>query len=290
MRQRSKIGPVAGLVFCMLLQGCSRLARHIMETKALTTGPNGPETPGMLGVPFEQVEIPSGPRKLDSYFVTANHACLNPPVVVIYHGVQETISDWVKAQGFLYDHCVSSVIFDYTGSGNSSRPARFAAVGEDSVAAYEFASSRFPGKPIYVLGHSMGNGPMLEAIPHFSSPPTGVIVANAFVSLCAYASGGGNLFYRALAHTIPDWWDNVKSVQNIHGPLLVIHSDTDHVNPVAAGEKIFAAAHQPKTLVILHGYKHNALYSSPSEEWWSSVLVFMHAGPALRSASPLSPR
>jgi len=265
---------VAGVLLAVLFGVCRITARHLMETLALTTGPNGPDTPASLGVPFERVAIPSGSRRLDSYVVTANHACADSPVVVIYHGVQETISDWVKAQRFLYDHCISSVIFDYTGSGNSSRPARLEAVGEDSVAAYEFTSLHFPDKRVYVLGHSMGNGPMLEAVPHFSSRPAGVIVANAFASLRSQEGLSKNILYRLLSHTIPDWWDNVKSVQQIHGPLLVIHSDTDRVVLVDGGRSIYAAAPQPKTLTILHGYNHNALYQQPSEEWWSPVLSF----------------
>jgi len=66
-------------------------------------------------------------------------------------------------------------------------------------------------------------------------------------------------------------------VQEIHAPLLVIHSDTDHVNPVAGGRSIYGAAQQPKALTILHGYNHNALYQHPSETWWSSVLAFVKA-------------
>ncbi len=247
-----------------------------MESRALTTGPNGSETPADVGVPFERVAIPSGVRRLDSYVVTANGACKSPPVVVIYHGVQETISEWVKAQRFLYDHCVSSVDFDYTGSGNSSRPARFEAMSQDCVATYEFTSSHFPGKRIYVLGHSMGNAPMLETVPHFPSQPAGVIVANAFASLRSVAGSEG-IFYGVLAYMIPDWWDNVKSVREIHVPLLVVHSDTDHVNPVDGGRRIFAAGWQPKTLAILHGYRHNDLYQRPSEGWWLAVLSFIGA-------------
>jgi uncharacterized protein len=269
---------VAAVLVCVLFGVCRIAARHLMETLALTTGPNGLDTPTSLGVPFERIAIPSGSRRLDSYVVTANHGCTNPPVVVIYHGVQETISEWVKAQGFLYDHCISSVIFDYTGSGNSSRPARLDAVGEDSVAAYEFTASHFPGKRVYVLGHSMGNGPMLEAVPHFSLRPAGVIVADAFASLRSLERRSTkNVIYRLLAYTIPDWWDNVKSVQQIHDPLLVIHSDTDKVIPVDDGRSIYAAASQPKTLTILHGYNHNDLYQHPGEEWWSSVLAFLKA-------------
>lgn len=269
---------IGALLFCVLIVGVGRfVAVHLMNTLALTTGPNGLETPESLGVPFERVAIPSGVRQLDSYVVTASNACTSPPVIVIYHGVKETISEWVKAQRYLYDHCVSSIVFDPTGSGNSSRPASFEAMGEDYVAAYTFASKRFPGERIYVLGHSMGNGPMLEIVPHLPSRPAGVIVANAFAALRSYGGVQRNALYRILTYAIPDWWDNVKSVQQIHAPLLVIGSDTDRVNPVQAGQEIFAAAHQPKTLTILHGYNHNALYQQPTDEWWSSVLAFVRA-------------
>jgi len=274
----------AVLLLCMLLAGCGIQARHLIEKTALTTGPNGTDTPGVFGVPFEQVAIASGARHLDSYVVAASPACANPPVVVIYHGMQETISDWAKAQGFLYDHCVSSVIFDYTGSGNSSRPARFEDVGEDSIAAYEFTEKRFPGRRVYVLGHSMGNGPMLAAVPHFSSQPAGVILANTFASLQQVGSRSKYFLYRTLRHTVPDWWDNVKSVRKIHVPLLVLHSDADRTIPVMDGRAVFAAANQPKILTILHGYGHNALHAQPSEAWWSSVLEFVHAPKAAVAA------
>ena len=97
---------------------------------------------------------------------------------------------------------------------------------EDCDATYDFASDHFPGKRIYVLGHSLGNAPLLEAVPRFSSLPAGVIVANAFTSLRSVA-GSRNAFYRLLAYVVPDWWDNVRSVQEIRVALLVVHSDAD---------------------------------------------------------------
>jgi uncharacterized protein len=277
MRRWGKILLVAGVIVCVLYVAGRIVALQVMERIALTTGPNGPETPASLGVPFERISIPSGTRGLDSYVVTANNACEDPPVVVIYHGVQETISEWVQGQRFLYTHCVSSVVFDYTGSGNSPRPARLEAVGEDCIAAYEFTRDHFPDRRVYVLGHSLGNGPMLEAVPQFSSTPAGVIVANAFVSLRSAGRNGKNYFYRLLTYTIPDLWNNMKSAAKLNVPILVIHSSTDRVNPVEDGRAIFAAARQPKRLVILNGYSHNALYQRPSEEWWAGVLAFMSA-------------
>jgi alpha-beta hydrolase superfamily lysophospholipase len=273
------------ILMCLLFATGRIAARYLMNTLALTTGPNGPDTPASQGVPFERAAIPSGPRRLDSYVVTAASGCVDPPVVLIYHGVGETISEWVKAQRFLYDHCVSSVVYDPTGSGNSSRPARFEYEAEDSIAAYDFTAHHFPGKRLYVLGHSMGNGPMLETVPSLSPQPAGVIVASAFASLRSQPHIRGNLLYRVLAYTIPDWWNNVKAVAAIHLPILIVHSDVDRVNPTEGGLQIFAAAHQPKTLALLHGFQHNALYQEPAEEWWSSALAFMRAPSRLPAAA-----
>src|SRR5579863_5184871 len=83
--------------------------------------------------------------------------------------------------------------------------------------------------------------------------------------------------YRVLAYTITDWWNNVKAVAFVHVPILVVHSDADRVNPVEGGLQIFAAASQPKTLALLHGFTHNALYQEPTEAWWSPVLAFVNA-------------
>ncbi len=268
------LGPGLLIAALMGIAGCQTAARYFMEHKALTTGPNGVENPGDLGVPFQRVQISSASRHLDSYIVRVPAHCVDAPVILIYHGVQETISSWVAAQRFLYDHCIASVVFDYTGSGDSSRPARFESVNEDAIAAYEAARRLFPDTRIFVLGHSMGNGPMLLGVPQFSVPPCGIIVASAFSSIRDYGARAGGI-YRILARFSPDWWNNVADVRRATAALLLVHSDQDKVNPLSEGELIFASAPGPKQLVILHGFSHNAIYRDPSEEWWKPVLSFV---------------
>jgi uncharacterized protein len=255
----------------LALGGCGYMAR-----KVLTTGPNGPQTPASVGLTFERASISSGGRHLDSYLVPAPPDCTDAPVVIIYHGVQETISDWVGAQRLLNNHCVTSLIFDYSGSGDSSRPASMVAVNQDGIAAYDFIRARYPMARIYTFGHSMGNGIMLEALPQFSAPPAGVIIANAFSSMRDFAAQSGRI-YSVLAHLSPDWWDNVKTVRRVRSPILVVSSDADQVVSTEDGRKIYASANEPKRLVLLHGYKHNALYRTPNEEWWREVLKFVGA-------------
>ncbi len=256
--------------------GCATMAERYFTQKALTTGPNGPETPASLGAPYQHVSIPSHSRRLDAYLVRAPADCADPPVLLIYHGFEETISYWAGAQAFLYQHCVSSLVFDPTGSGDSSRPASVGSIGEDAGAAYAFARAQFGGgRRLFLLGHSMGNAILLQAEPGLSPAPSGVIVANGFSSLRElWAAHGGN---RLVLRAVPDVWDNVRAVQAVHVPVLVIHSDTDKTVPVTQARLVYDAALQPKSLSIVHGFAHNGLRRRPSESWWNPVFAFIHS-------------
>ena len=120
------------LVVVALGFGLAALMNYL-EADVLSTGPNGPQTPAAVGLKFERVAIPSGASVLDGYLVRADAvACVDPPALLIFHGVKETISEWVGAQLFLHDHCVSSLVFDYAGSGNSSKPGSLAAITADA--------------------------------------------------------------------------------------------------------------------------------------------------------------
>ncbi len=262
----------------LCLLACVTASRPVILNLAsksfLNTGPNGTETPATVGLAFDRLKIPSGPRVLDAYLVRAPVACQPRMAVLIFHGVMETISEWVRAQKFLYDHCISSVVFDYSGHGDSTRPGTIGHLNEDATPAYKAFVSQFPGERLCVLGHSMGNAPLLEALPRFNPPPSCVVVANAFSSLRDAGRRRGTSIF--LLYTIPDAWDNIENAKLVRVPLLVVYSDADGVNPPAMGQSIFEAAPNPnKQLAVLHGFPHNALYRTPTEDWWAPVLRFL---------------
>jgi alpha-beta hydrolase superfamily lysophospholipase len=274
MRRRTKIG--IG-VLCLL--ACAIALRPVIldfESKTfLNTGPNGPETPATVGLGFDRLRIPSGHRLLDTYLVRAPAACQPRVAVLIFHGVMETISEWVLAQKFLYDHCISSLVFDYSGHGDSSRPGTIGHLNEDAIPAYATFVSQFPGERLCVLGHSMGNSPLLESLPSFRPAPSCVVVANAFSSLRDAGRKRGTSIF--LLYAIPDAWNNIENAKLVRVPLLVVYSDADKVNPPTMGQSIFDSAPQPKQLAVLHGFPHNALYRTPTEEWWAPVLRFLNS-------------
>ncbi len=272
-------------VVVVILAVCAMVANGLIQ-EALSTGANGPQTPASLGVPFERVSIPSGSRALDGDLVRAPSDCKDPPAILLYHGFHETISDWAAAQALLWRHCVSSLVFDPSGDGDSTRPASLGHLAEDASSAWAFARARFASPTrLYVMGHSLGDAVMLAAEPRLDPQPAGVIVADSFSSLKDFwAAHGAN---RLLLAVTPVWWDNVKAVRKVRAPLLVVQSDADKMTPLEQGERVYAAAGQPKQLAVVHGFKHNGLRFHTSDVWWGPVLAFVRS-PGV-SAAPLAP-
>jgi alpha-beta hydrolase superfamily lysophospholipase len=193
------------ITILIYLFGFPNLSQYL-QSKFLSTPPNGFETPETYGISYERVKIKSDNRFLDSYIVIAPSAKQMRDVVLIFHGAGETISCWAKVQKNLYDNGISSLVFDYSGFGNSSHPGSIKNLNKDALAVYLYSVSKFKNSRLYVLGFSLGNAPMLASINDFKPAPSGVIVGSAFSSLKELGkySGKANSLFKILANVIPD--------------------------------------------------------------------------------------
>jgi uncharacterized protein len=276
VRRGYRNAAIAAVGLALLILAIHPLILERIENAILSTGPNGPETPAAVGVAFDRLKIPSGSRFLDAYLVAAPASCRSSAALLIFHGVGETISQWVGAQRLLNDHSISSIVFDYSGDGNSSPPATIRNLHQDAVAAYSMFHARFaPVRRLCIIGFSMGNAVMLDAFPKFRPAPACVVVGSAFSSGRQSAVYGWGIPSWVARLTLPDEWDNVEAISYVRSPLLVVHSDADRVNPLWMGERIYQAAPGPKQLVILHGIPHNAAYRGAVQEWWAPVIEFV---------------
>jgi len=273
-----RITAIVVVTLVLLLLALAPLLLERLERAMISSGPNGPQTPATVGLAYERLKIPSDSRLLDTYLVEAPSNCQPRAALLIFHGVGETISQWVSVQRLLHDHCISSVVFDYSGNGDSSPPGTVPNLHQDAVAAYALFHARFAATSrVCTLGFSMGNAVLLDAYTEFHPAPACMIVGSAFSSArdgAVHAWGIPGWMARAL----PDQWNNVAAISHSHPPLLVVHSDADHANPIWMGEHIYQAAPEPKQLVILHGLPHSAAYKGSVEQWWTPVITFIREG------------
>jgi uncharacterized protein len=264
---------------CFLLLGATvscvglYLAVVYAEVRSLRSPRNGPETPATLGIRFERVVIPSHGRRLEGYVVHARKEPHAEHAVLIFHGAGESISDWVLPQKLLRDGGISSLVFDYSGNGDSSGTASGRNLNEDARAAYAVFLSQFPeAQSRALMGFSMGNAPLLDALPELIPPPSRIVLAAAFSSirdLVHYTFGVPAI----LCALLPDQWNNVRAARYVRVPALVLHSQDDRSDPIWMGAAIFRAIPDHKQMVTLHGFQHRDGYLQ--QDWWAPIISFL---------------
>jgi len=277
MRTRSLVVSFAVLLVFLIggIYALRIFAIEAAEKKFTRVHRNGVATPAHFGVAWTPLEINSDGRRLKVSRVVAppQPICARRVAVLIFHGRDESLSDWAKAQAFLSRQCVSSIVFDYSGNGDSTGEPTIANLNADSIAAYRVFVASFPHSRRCVLGHSMGNAPMLFRYPEFAPAPDCVVVANAFSSVEDFArSSGAPWFFALLLHGV---WDNTQAIETVRAPLMVIHSDSDETIPAYMAKRVDEAAPAQAQRVTVHGFKHDALYEDPSLDWWGPVLGFV---------------
>jgi alpha-beta hydrolase superfamily lysophospholipase len=258
---------LAGAIYALY-----RLIFRLLEKGMLKTRPAGLATPADSGLSYEDLAVQSGGRRLQAWFVPADASSAAGKAVLIYHGIDETIADWIPALVYLHEHGFSTMVFDYSGFGNSQGQAAIVSLRQDAQAAYAAFLTRIPGaaKKI-VLGYSLGTGVLLDAASAFGAPPDELVLAAAYSSGREAAVQMGALPAR-LAFVIPDVFNNVQAVQRLNIPLLVIHSQDDQLFPTWMPAKIYAAAAEPKRLVILEGLKHGDMLEGKAGEYLAPLV------------------
>ena len=277
MRTRSLVVSLAVLLVVLIggIYALRIFAIEAAEKKFMRVHRNGVATPAQFGVAWTPLDINSEGRTLKVSRVVAppQPACANRVALLVFHGRDESLSDWAKAQAFLSRQCVSSMVFDYSGNGNSTGEPSIANINADAIAAYRVFVASFPHSRRCVLGHSMGNAPMLHRYPLFAPAPDCVVVANAFSSVEDFASAGGAPWFFTLL--LRGVWDNTQAIRTVQAPLMVVHSDADKTIPAFMSKRVDEAAPAQAQRITLHGFGHDALYEDPSLDWWKPVLTFV---------------
>jgi len=166
--------------------------------------------------------------------------------------------------------------YDVTGSGDSEgdfAATSFASQVADLRAAAGFVRARHPG-PGLAVGISLGGAVVvagagaildLRAVATVNAPADTRQLRDLLLRLAPEILSDGaaavTLFGlttqigRALVEDLPRH-DIVLAAGELTLPLMVLHAPADAVVPVAHGERLFAAARQPKSFVAVVGADH----------------------------------
>lgn len=187
--------------------------------------------------------------------------------LLVSHGNAEDIGTMLPFLRAMHDHGFSVFCYDYHGYGLSSgKPSEHNAY-LDINAAYAYLTKDLHVAPenIVVYGHSLGAAIALDLAVR--EPVRAAILQGAFTTA-----------FRVLTRIpiIPfEKYDNLKKITQLKCPLLIIHGTADGIISFWHGQKLYAAAHEPKKFYRVENAGHNDVLMAAGEKYWKVFNDFL---------------
>ena len=197
-------------------------------------------------------------------------------VVLLAHGNSGNVSYCDDLLRHLRDLNVSALAFDYRGYGQSAGKPDEAGVLADARAARRWLAERagVSEGDIVLFGESLGGGVQVDLAAHDGA--RGLILLSTFSSLVDVAAE--HYRWPPVRQFMRTRMDSAGKIGKYLAPLLQIHGTDDQVIPLDLAKRLFAAANEPKRLVIVPGGDHN---DPPSPAMWAAVEEFLSALPPM---------
>jgi hypothetical protein len=178
-------------------------------------------------------------------------------VLLWFHGNAENIGQGLEHLRFYSHLAVNVLAVDYRGFGKSEGSPDETGVYRDADAAYDYLvrERHIQPKNIIFWGHSLGGAVAIDLASRRECG--GLIVQSSFTS----AKDMARRIFRIplFEYLLKSRFDSLAKIQRVRAPILIIHGTCDHVVPFSMGQRLFAAAPEPKLFFPVEGAGHNNL-------------------------------
>jgi len=216
---------------------------------------------------FPDAFVPDPPVGVEERWITAEdgvrlHAWYasppqGAPVLVWSHGNGGNIAGREEVLLALRARGLGVLAYDYRGYGRSDGRPSEAGVYRDAQAAYDSERARgTPAARIVCFGESLGGAVSIHLA--LQRQCAGVAVVSTFTTLGDVA----RKHYGMLAIVAGTRFDSASRIGKLAVPVFVAHGDRDEIVPFELGERLFAAAHEPKRFFRVAGAHHNDVFAS----------------------------
>ena len=279
----------AAVVVLLSLGGCFALE---LKERELLFRPTREAAGWYGGVPetVQEFYLPIGasssPERIHAWYWPAEDPAA--PVVYYLHGVRWNLTGQLNRISQLRRFGFSVFAIDYRGFGKSDgdMPSE-ASVYEDARVGWQWLIGHEPDPSRrYIYGHSLGGAVAIDLAAQVSGSPVGargLIVEASFTSLPELVAEMGYGWV-----PVSQKFDSVTKIAQVKMPVLVVHGAEDRYVPPRLSEALFAAAPQPKKLLLIPNGTHNnsawtgdAVYRAALRELFGPI-----ATPATGAASP----
>jgi len=236
-----------------------------MSATEMKITPEGAET-----VWFKSAD---GTRLNGRYY--ASRAKPETATIIFFHGNGGNISNvnWLgqrfAKQGF------NILLFDYRGygasEGETGRESDLYADG-DAAVAFIMNEKGVRPKDIVLYGQSLGTAVVADVASRGNYGA--VVLESGFSSASSVAKTAVPWLPQFLHFLGKNRFESARKLANVRAPILIAHGDPDGTIPTTEAHLLFAAANEPKKLLIIPGAGH-VVFGSAGEPYLNLVEQFI---------------
>ena len=178
------------------------------------------------------------------------------PVLLYLHGARWNVTGSAFRMRRMEELGFAVLGIDYRGFGRSSPdlPSEDMAY-EDARAAWDWLAQRYPDRPRFIFGHSLGGAIAIDLAKQVNDE-TGTLVEGTFTSIPELVRTF-RWGWLPVSPFITQRFDAVKKVAHIGSPLVVVHGEEDRLISPELAQRLYDAAAEPKRLVRVAGGSHH---------------------------------
>lgn len=166
---------VAIVVLVAIVIGLDRLSVRIVRPGPRPFERTVPET----GIEYEDIRIPAGDHELAGWLLKPSEARDSEPLVIMAHGWGANYSTVLRLGEPLARAGHDVLLYDVQGHGRNG-PVPFVTIRhfrDDLMAVARWARERFPGRPLALVGHSMGGAAGVLAVAEGAPIDSMILIA-----------------------------------------------------------------------------------------------------------------
>ncbi|MBL8519219.1 MAG: alpha/beta fold hydrolase [Betaproteobacteria bacterium] len=268
------------------ISGCAWLDQ---KQGSLIFNPVQGEWRGYRGLPegMQEESIPVGPDgdRVHAWWMPAQDP--QAPALLYLHGARWNLTGSVTRIPRWHQMGFSVLAIDYRGFGRSesksvTAPTEQSSI-EDAKAAYARLVALAPQAKRYIFGHSLG-GSIATQLAARQPDASGLILEGAFTNIPQMIKET-KWGFLPVSFLVTQRFDTLEAIDDIAMPVLIAHGTADNIVPFAMGEKLFAAAREPKRFFRAEGGSHHNMSSTYFDGYRNAVREFFGLGRASASAA-----
>lgn len=262
------------LLMTVCVSGCSSLLFY--PERGL------PFTPEKAGLTFENVELTAADgTRLHGWWLPAKPGVQVKGTVLHLHGNGGNLAWHLGGSWWLPEQGYQVLMLDYRGYGVSEGSPSLPAIYQDIDAAFAWlqADARVQGKPLVLLGQSLGGAMAVHYLAAHASERERLEAVVLDGVPASYRSVGQFALSTSwvtwplqvpLSWLVPDSDSAIRSIAALKGtPMLLFHSMDDPIVPLDNAIELYRQAPLPRVLQLTRG-GHVQTFADPT---WRKVML-----------------